>query len=1042
MVNTSTNNDQQNPVIVELADGKWITFWASEPTDAGVSAGLTYDVRGRVFGADGNAIGSEFVVPYTADTQIRPSGQGLEEWAGTDGSYTRNDELYNPYSGVFDVAALEGINSGKFALVYPNGYSNGSEVNASIFTIDTTNGGNATGVASLEGGSNTISYTTDGSRQPYDYNPSIGALSDGGFVVSWTEANSAVDPIQTALRYVDKYFDPKGVYYNNPNHEQGLTLVSGIHPTSIVLQQGDSGFSSDAVITATYNKGTARLRFEVRDAENVNGSRVATESVSSVNKAYAPSDLIVLNNNTVVAAAEGQLDWSDNFGGEINVLKVTSTDGAPPYGLEITNSSPLPAGAFQVDLVVNESGGFHAVWVIDANYATTNYAPGHNHTSDMQKTVQFAEFDKFGNISWEGVRNLKTDQHINQPSLRFSDDGKLNIIYQYMDNTSGSEIGIISDIYSDENSEPSGGGKVLLWSMHDLGLGNDLTFDIGETFTGQAATGTALIYDDDGTLNDSAGTAIKYGHQKILASTTSRIPLDGVNAIKGYTVENIDTGETFKVSIIGTRGDSRFDQGYDDENVRYTWAADRYFLSSEKPFQPDANYQIIAESEQAELIYQNSSYTTTGDINYTELASGIMIYENEDFDDRYFAGGNYNYQHRDWRYDEYTHPTGEFVRVGSGSSNDFYSDSDDNYLGVRSENKPTVSDGILNQEIYKDYVFAPGEEKIFLSFDFLRFDDWQGNKFAVFMDDQQIIEHMPVIGDPGAIDQPFSFTTDGVEYSGTYSITLKEEGDLYQQTDQYSLNKDDQLFSIKIIMNDPPINLKLGIGTDLSGWYARRNYGIDDVLVANAVVCFARGTLIKTPAGEVRVQDLTAGDDVLTLDKGTQKIRWIGSTQRDSIDLVANPKLRPVRITAGALGDGLPAQDLLVSRQHRFLVRSPIAQRMFETSEVLLPAIKLIDLDGIDIAEDVDAVEYFHILFDRHEIVCSNGAWSESLFTGPEALQAVPSASAQEIKKLFPEICEPNYEPASARHIPETGKLMRKLVARHKKNNKPLYTIH
>jgi len=208
------------------------------------------------------------------------------------------------------------------------------------------------------------------------------------------------------------------------------------------------------------------------------------------------------------------------------------------------------------------------------------------------------------------------------------------------------------------------------------------------------------------------------------------------------------------------------------------------------------------------------------------------------------------------------------------------------------------------------------------------------------------------------------------------------------------------------------------------------------------VVCFTAGTLIGTLLGPVRVEDLKAGDDVLTLDTGTQKIRWIGSTHRDSIDLAADPKLRPVRISAGALGEGLPAQDLLVSRQHRFLVRSPIALRMFETSEVLLPAIKLIGLEGIAIAQDVDAVEYFHILFDRHEIVCSNGAWSESLFTGPEALQAVPPASAQEIKKLFPEICETGYGPASARHIPETGKLMRKLVARHKKNNKPLYTNH
>jgi hypothetical protein len=208
------------------------------------------------------------------------------------------------------------------------------------------------------------------------------------------------------------------------------------------------------------------------------------------------------------------------------------------------------------------------------------------------------------------------------------------------------------------------------------------------------------------------------------------------------------------------------------------------------------------------------------------------------------------------------------------------------------------------------------------------------------------------------------------------------------------------------------------------------------------VVCFTAGTLIGTLLGPVRVEDLKAGDDVLTLDTGTQKIRWIGSTHRDSNDLAVDPKLRPVRISAGALGEGLPAQDLLVSRQHRFLVRSPIALRMFETSEVLLPAIKLIGLKGIDIDQDVDAVEYFHILFDRHEIVCSNGAWSESLFTGPEALQAVPPASAQEIKKLFPEICEPDYEPASARHIPETGKLMRELVARHKKNNMPLYRIH
>ncbi len=75
------------------------------------------------------------------------------------------------------------------------------------------------------------------------------------------------------------------------------------------------------------------------------------------------------------------------------------------------------------------------------------------------------------------------------------------------------------------------------------------------------------------------------------------------------------------------------------------------------------------------------------------------------------------------------------------------------------------------------------------------------------------------------------------------------------------------------------------------------------------------------------------------------------------------------------------------------MVRSKIAQRMFVESEVLVAAKQLTLLDGIDIAEDATEVKYFHFLFDPHKIVCSIGTLSESLFTGPTALNFVSDAA-------------------------------------------------
>lgn len=216
-----------------------------------------------------------------------------------------------------------------------------------------------------------------------------------------------------------------------------------------------------------------------------------------------------------------------------------------------------------------------------------------------------------------------------------------------------------------------------------------------------------------------------------------------------------------------------------------------------------------------------------------------------------------------------------------------------------------------------------------------------------------------------------------------------------------------------------------------SGYFA--NQSVDN----GQVVCFASGTRIETDRGLVAVEDLSAGDLVRTRDNGLQPVRWSGSVRVEVGPLTGNEKLRPIRIRAGALGDNTPSTDLLVSPQHRVLIRSVIAQRMFCADEVLVAARQLCQIDGIDIAQDVKEVAYFHILFDRHEVVFSNGAETESLYTGPEALKAISPAAREEIFALFPELADREYTPQAARVL-ATGRMGRKLAARHAQNNKML----
>jgi CshA-type fibril repeat protein len=175
------------------------------------------------------------------------------------------------------------------------------------------------------------------------------------------------------------------------------------------------------------------------------------------------------------------------------------------------------------------------------------------------------------------------------------------------------------------------------------------------------------------------------------------------------------------------------------------------------------------------------------------------------------------------------------------------------------------------------------------------------------------------------------------------------------------------------------------------------------VNIEDVVPCFTPGTLIATPKGEVPVEELREGDRIITRDNGIQAIRWIGHKTMDWKLLNRHQHLKPVLIKAGSLGNNLPERDMLVSPNHRMLVANDRTALYFDEREVLASAKHLVDNKGVQTV-DVRDVTYIHFLFDHHEVVLSDGTWSESFQPGDYSLKGIGNAQRQELFELFPEL--------------------------------------
>ncbi|AML51899.1 Hint domain-containing protein [Falsihalocynthiibacter arcticus] len=181
----------------------------------------------------------------------------------------------------------------------------------------------------------------------------------------------------------------------------------------------------------------------------------------------------------------------------------------------------------------------------------------------------------------------------------------------------------------------------------------------------------------------------------------------------------------------------------------------------------------------------------------------------------------------------------------------------------------------------------------------------------------------------------------------------------------------------------------------------------DEDLCDPVVPCFTPGTMIRTSAGMRLVETLEVGDHVLTRDNGLKPIVWIGSKQVTGSLLAENESLQPISIPRGSLGEDCPDRDMMVSRQHRMLMTGARAELLFGSGEVIVKANHLVSQPGIE-ALKLEEVTYVHIMFDMHEIVLADGAWTESFQPGDGSIPGLDLGQRNELEEIFPDLAKAN----------------------------------
>lgn len=246
-------------------------------------------------------------------------------------------------------------------------------------------------------------------------------------------------------------------------------------------------------------------------------------------------------------------------------------------------------------------------------------------------------------------------------------------------------------------------------------------------------------------------------------------------------------------------------------------------------------------------------------------------------------------------------------------------------------------------------------------------------------------------GNGGTLSDSDATNNDSIDLSGFYDNIWELYAD---QADDGILNQSNTIGSTgKAVDYSDNTQFLAGDGLTFTGASADSSFF---TIENTGVVCFAKGTLIRTPTGQVAIETLRPGDLVQTLDNGVQPVIWVTQRRLNHAQLMNAPNLRPV-VLAPALTGGF--QPLRVSPQHGILLNLGQNQRLYRAGH-------LSETKGglARVAQGCRSVTYVHLMFERHQILFANGAAAESFYPGPQAIASLSVQARRALARIRPEI--------------------------------------
>jgi Hint domain len=213
-----------------------------------------------------------------------------------------------------------------------------------------------------------------------------------------------------------------------------------------------------------------------------------------------------------------------------------------------------------------------------------------------------------------------------------------------------------------------------------------------------------------------------------------------------------------------------------------------------------------------------------------------------------------------------------------------------------------------------------------------------------------------------ALRQPslFDATVEGFQATAGQSDSIEVAGFLHP-TKSYDGNAAGGTLALKL-----GTTVKAAI--KFAGDYTADDFALSDTADGTLItaLCFLPGTRIATPSGEIPVEKLAVGDQVLTAFGGIRPIIWIGFGRVLATRGKPNAAT-PVIIRKSAFAPNIPSNDLRVTKSHSFFFDG-----------VLIPIEFLVNHRSILRDDQAQEVTLYHIELETHDVLLANGAPAES----------------------------------------------------------------